>query len=290
MLKSMTGFGRGEMKEGLKQVSVEIKTVNHRYIDISIRMPREIQVLEEKIREFIQKGIIRGKIDVFVSYSDLNTSTQIVLNEMLAGSYLEALSATAEKYGLPNSIGISDIAKFPDVISMNKQQVDEQNIWLFMLPALSAAMEKLLNMRAKEGEMLCNNLQQALNNIEAYFSYIVERAPAVPVEYKNRLEEKLKEIELQNAEPQRIALEIALFADKCSIDEEITRLRSHIVQFRNALNLPEAVGRKLDFLVQEMNREVNTIGSKANDLEITNNVILMKCELEKIREQIQNLE
>jgi uncharacterized protein (TIGR00255 family) len=286
----MTGFGRCEVSEGLSQAAVEIKTVNHRYIDISVRMPKEIQCLEDRVRESVQKALSRGKVDVYISYIDLNTENEVILNEGLVGSYLASMRKAAKAYDLNDDITITMIASLPDVVSIRKVKSDDEYVWSILSPAVSMALEKLVVMRKNEGESLCRCLLGILDNMEQSFYRIEERAPLVPLEYKVKLEERLKEFELQDVEPQRIAYEIAMFSDKCSIEEELTRLKSHILQFRNILTLPDAAGRKLDFLVQEMNREVNTIASKASDLEITNESILLKCEIEKLREQIQNLE
>jgi len=292
MLKSMTGFGRGEFRTETKQVAVEIKTVNHRYVDVSIRMPRDIMSLEDRIRDCIQKSIGRGKVDVFVSFLDFSAShRQVKFDEVLIGSYLEALNSAITTYNIKNDISASLISKLPDVFSIVKGDLDQDEAWNSVNEALVQALEKLIIMREREGLALTNTLFAILETVEQYFTNIIARAPSVSAEYKERLEGRLKDIiGIENVDAQRLATEVAIFTDKCSIDEEIARFTSHIKQFKTILNCDESAGRKLDFLIQELNREINTIGSKANDLEVTNNVISLKCEIEKLREQIQNLE
>ncbi|MDP4179847.1 MAG: YicC/YloC family endoribonuclease [Bacillota bacterium] len=292
MIKSMTGFGRGEHQDDGKLFLVEIKTVNHRYSDAFIKMPRQLSYLEEKVRSEVSKVLSRGKIDVFISFEDYtDNSKSVVIDEPLAKAYINALGLLKEKYNLKDDISTSLIAKFPDVLKVEKVEQDEEAIWNLLRIALINALESLVTMRQIEGESLKNDLLEKLKYIEKVLSDIELRAPEIVKEYKQKLETRIKELlDQQTIDENRIATEVAIFADRCSIDEEIQRLGSHIKQMRETMELDATVGRKLDFLVQEMNREINTIGSKANDLNITKNVVDLKSELEKIREQIQNIE
>ncbi|HEY9062291.1 MAG TPA: YicC/YloC family endoribonuclease [Pseudobacteroides sp.] len=292
MIKSMTGFGRGEFQDDGKLILAEIKTVNHRYSDIFVKMPRQISCLEDKIRSEISKVVSRGKIDVFISLEDRNDDSKtVVIDEALAKAYLNAVVMLKDKHHLEDDISASLIAKFPDVLKIEKVEQDSEAIWNILKVSLSNALHELVKMRQIEGESLKNDLLGKLAFIDSVLSDIKLRAPEITKEYKQKLETRIKELtEQQTIDENRIATEVAIFADRCSIDEEIQRLTSHIMQMRETLDLGIPVGRKLDFLVQEMNREINTIGSKANDLSITKNVIDLKSELEKIREQIQNIE
>ncbi len=292
MIKSMTGFGRGEFQDEGKLILAEIKTVNHRYSDIFVKMPRQIACLEDKVRSEISKVISRGKIDVFISLEDhSDDSKTVVIDEPLAKAYLDAVVLLKDKYELNDDISASLIAKFPDVLKIEKVEQDSEAIWNILKVSLNNALNELVKMRQIEGESLKNDLLEKLIFIENVLNDIKLRAPEITKEYKQKLESRIKELtEQQTIDENRIATEVAIFADRCSIDEEVQRLASHIKQMRETLDLSVPVGRKLDFLVQEMNREINTIGSKANDLAITKNVIDLKSELEKIREQIQNIE
>ena len=292
MIRSMTGFGRGEAHEEGQEAIVEIKTVNHRYSDIFIRMPRQISFLEEKVRGFIGERISRGKIDVYISYDDLGEASGcVMLDEGLTGAYIKALCLLRDKYGLKDDISISLLARFPDILNPKKVGTDEESIWRLIKKALEEAMESLLAMREREGGKIKRDLTDKIASASGLLDGIAARAPFVPKDYKQKLELRIKELlEQQTIDENRIAAEVAVFADRCSIDEEITRLRSHINQLAETLNMEEPVGRKLDFLIQEMNREANTIGSKANDIEIIKCVIELKSEIEKMREQAQNIE
>ncbi len=292
MIKSMTGFGRGEFQDEGKLILAEIKTVNHRYSDIFVKMPRQIACLEDKVRSEISKVISRGKIDVIISLEDhSDDSKTVVIDEPLAKAYLDAVVLLKDKYELNDDISASLIAKFPDVLKIEKVEQDSEAIWNILKVSLNNALNELVKMRQIEGESLKNDLLEKLIFIENVLNDIKLRAPEITKEYKQKLESRIKELtEQQTIDENRIATEVAIFADRCSIDEEVQRLASHIKQMRETLDLSVPVGRKLDFLVQEMNREINTIGSKANDLAITKNVIDLKSELEKIREQIQNIE
>jgi len=288
----MTGFGRGEAQEAGKQFLVEIKTVNHRYSDIFIKIPRQISFMEEKVRDLVSKSLFRGKIDIYISYENFGEeSNSVSIDESLTRTYISALELLRDKYNLKDDISVSLVAKFPDILKVEKEDEDEEKIWVPMKAAIEKALESLIIMRENEGKQLKVNLIERALFIEGILAEISVRAPEVVKEYKQKLENRIKELlEQQTIDESRLATEIAIFADRCSIDEEIVRLGSHINQLREALNSQQPVGRKLDFLIQEMNREINTIGSKANDLVITKNVVELKSEIEKMREQIQNIE
>lgn len=293
MLKSMTGFGRGTTKEGSsRSFTIEIKSVNHRYFDLNLKMPRNLLSLESKIRECLKEKINRGKIDVFITqnvYS--NDDMEVKFNEQLADSYVNCLKQIKERYETKDDISVSLISKFPDVISVEKKEEDSDEIWSYMREPLNEAIESLVSMREKEGKKLKDDVTKKCNIIQELLKDIEKRAPLVVKDYKERLNDKINELlENSDIDESRIAMEVAIFADKAAIDEEIVRLNSHIIQLKDTLEKSEPVGRKLDFIIQEMNRETNTISSKANDLQIVNLTINMKNYIEKIREQIQNIE
>lgn len=292
MIRSMTGFGRGEAQSQGREFLVEIKSVNHRYCDIFIKIPKHLSFLEDKVREAIGKSMSRGKIDVYVSYENRGEDSKTLsLDEPLAKAYIKTAELLRDKFNLKDDISVSLVSKFPDIVKIEKADEDEEILSSLLNAALDKAIQSLIVMRENEGSELKNSLLEKINNVENIIKDISVRAPEVVREYKQKLETRIKELlEQQTIDENRIAMEVAVFADRCSIDEEIVRLGSHIIQFREALKLDIPVGRKLDFVVQEMNREVNTIGSKANDLSITKNVIEIKSEIEKIREQIQNIE
>ena len=291
-IRSMTGFGRGSNSSNGKKFIFEIKTVNHRYTDIYIKSPRGLIFIEDKVREEISKVVSRGKSDVFITYENVSVGNNtVIFDEGLAVSYIEALTLIADKYDLKNDLTALRLAQFPDVVKIEKSEIDQEEILKILVPAINEALTNLISMREFEGEKLKNDILSRLVNLGLLIEKVAQKGPEVVKEYKEKLETRLTEL-LDNAsvDPQRIAMEVAMFADKCCIDEEITRFNSHINQFNDILTEGGQVGRKLDFLVQEMNREINTIGSKSNDIDITKYVIDMKSEVEKIREQIQNLE
>lgn len=291
MLRSMTGFGHCEYTEQDITFTIEIKTVNHRYSDIFLRMPKQISSFEELIRSLASARIQRGKIDIYITYINKSSDFQeVMLDEELAKAYCDAMRKISANLGLRDDISATSLARFPDVLKVEKQDNNEE-VGKILEKAFSFALEELLQMRTREGEKLKESLLMNLSVIEKYIERICEKAPLVVKEYKEKLEARLSElIDLQRVDPGRIATEVALFADKCSIDEELVRLRSHIMQMREMLDVGSPVGKKADFLIQEMNREVNTIGSKASDIDITRNVVELKSEIEKLREQIQNIE
>lgn len=292
MIKSMTGFGRGVSKEEGMEFVAEIKTVNSRYLDAFIKLPRQISYLEDKVRELVSKNVSRGKMDIYVTYENNgDEGNNVSLDEPLAKAYITAAEQLRDKFGLKDDITVSLITRFPDVLKVEKVQQDEESVWRVLKSAIEDALKSLIEMRENEGQGLKKSLLEKAAYIESVLNEIILRAPNVVNEYKAKLENRIKELLDQHAvDESRIAVEVAIFADRCSIDEEIVRLGSHIRQMREALDMEQPVGRKLDFLVQEMNREINTIGSKANDLTITKYVVDVKSEIEKIREQIQNIE
>jgi len=291
MVRSMTGFGRGNSEKDGKSFTIEIKSVNHRYFEINIRMPRVLIAFEDKIRKIIAEKVKRGKLDVFVTQVNYDKEdVEAYLNEKLAQSYINCFRTLKDKYNLDGDISVSNIARLPEVITLKQKEEDVSTFDQIEL-SLTKALEALLFMREREGEKLLKDLICKCNLINSLVDKVKERAPFVVGEYKEKLNQRLnalhKEVEFDE---NRVAMEIAIFADKVGIDEEIVRLNSHIEQMRETLIIDEPIGRKLDFIIQEMNRETNTIASKANDLEILNTVINMKSEIEKIREQIQNIE
>lgn len=291
MLRSMTGFGHCEYTENDITFTIEIKTVNHRYSDIFLRMPKQLSPFEELIRSLASARIQRGKIDIYITYNNKSSAFQeVMLDEGLAKAYCSALRKISDNLGLRDDISATALARFPDIIKVEKQDNNEE-LGKILERAFNSALDELMQMRTFEGEKLKKSLLENLSQIETYLEKIKEKAPLVVKEYKEKLETRLSElIDLQRVDPGRIATEVALFADKCSIDEELVRLNSHIMQMREMLDDGSPVGKKVDFLIQEMNREVNTIGSKASDIEITRNVVELKSEIEKLREQIQNIE
>ena len=298
MIKSMTGFGRGEYTDGKRNMVVEIKTVNHRYADITIKMPRRYSFAEDKIKSAIKAHLRRGKADVFIMVENIGDSdVSVQINEELAKQYLEKMvslrDALGEPEGFNDQLSLLQITGLPDVIKTTPAAEDEEEIMqALLIPTLQAA-QNLDKMRATEGEKLAEDLLAKGENLKTLLDQIAARAPQVATDYTAKLRERITELIGNSVQipEDRILVEAAIFADKCAIDEEITRLNSHIMQLRDIVstsNQPD--GKKLDFLVQEMNREANTIGSKANDITITGYVLDLKSEIEKIREQVQNIE
>ena len=292
MVKSMTGYGRYESVTDEYKISVEMKAVNHRYLDLNIKMPKKFNYFEAGIRTLLKEYIQRGKVDVFISYEDY-TEGRIGLkyNQSLASEYMEAFSAMAEQFGIPNNVTVMDLARCPEVLTMEQEPEDEDEIWKLLSGAVREAAGRFVQTRTAEGENLKKELLGKLDLMEGLVSEVEERSPQILEEYRNRLEEKVRELLAGAAiEENRIAAEVAIFADKICVDEETVRLRSHIQNTRKELVEGGGVGRKLDFIAQEMNREANTILSKANDLEVSQKAIALKTEIEKVREQIQNIE
>lgn len=292
MVKSMTGFGRCEISEGTRKMIVEMKSVNHRYLDVNMKMPKKLNFFDASIRNLLKTYIQRGKVDLFITFEDTaETNFSLKYNQELAGEYLKYLQQMADTFGLENDIRVSTLSRYPEVFSMEEVQVDEEELWNLLEKALKGACEQFVETRIKEGENLKKDLLAKLDEMLENVEYISVRSPQIIGEYRKKLEDKVKELlEDVHIEESRLATEITIFADKICVDEEIVRLRSHIEHTKETLEEGGAVGRKLDFIAQEMNREANTILSKANDLEVSNRAIDLKTEIEKVREQIQNIE
>lgn len=292
MIKSMTGYGRGQTIGVNRDVTVEVKSVNHRYFDCSIRTPRGCTFLEEPIKAYLQKNIGRGKVDVFVTVdTSKGSDTNVALCEPMVEAYIDIAKTLEEKFGVENDLTATRLMRMSDVLTITKEETDEEELAREVLSALATAVEGHTAMAVKEGEKLVSDILLRLDNIEELVGKIEERSPLCVVEYREKLEARMREVlENVNIEPQRILTEAAIFADKIAVTEETVRLRSHIAQTRDMLKAGGAVGRKLDFLVQEFNREANTTGSKANDVIMAQFVVDLKAEIEKIREQIQNIE
>ena len=291
MIKSMTGYGKGNISEYLRNYQVEIKSVNHRYLDISVKMPRVLSYLEEDVKKVISSKVKRGKIDVFITFENSSTEgKEIKINNEIAKMYINQLKQLAEEENILANIEVTEISKYPDVLSIQNTQDDEQ-IKKELIEATTIATDKLVQMRQVEGSKMAEDLLKRIEKTNQKIEKISELSTGLIEEYVVKLENRIKEIlKNQEIDESRLAQEVVIYADKCSIEEEVTRLKSHISQFKELINSDDAVGKKLDFIIQEMNRETNTIGSKANNLEITNGVIDIKTEIENIREQVQNIE
>ena len=293
MIKSMTSFGRAQSEEG-KDVcfSIEMKSVNHRYLDINIRMPKMMIALEEKIRNIIGKRLNRGKVDVFINYKSYESgSGKATLNMDLAKDYYECLKKIHNELDVINDISATKIARFPDVITLAEPEENLNDVLKEISPLVESAINLMEDMRIKEGEKLKEDILFKIDVIYSYVEEIEKLTDCIPRNYKKKLEERISELlDSVDIDESRIALEVAILSDKAAVDEEITRLRSHLSQMKSTLDLNEPVGRKLDFIIQEMNREANTIASKSTDIDITNKVIEIKNIIEKMREQVQNIE
>ncbi|MGL4451548.1 MAG: YicC/YloC family endoribonuclease [Sarcina sp.] len=294
MAKSMTGFGRATTEDGREKVfSIELKSVNHRYLDINIRMPKSMFSLEDKIRRKIKESLNRGKIDLFINYKSYTKVDSVAkVNMDFAKTYVRALTNLKDEFPqIKDDLSLSLISKHPDVILIEEKEEGLDEIWNEIEPLLQKSLDGLLAMRIFEGTKLKEDIISKTFEIEKLVEYIEGKADTLVSNYKLKLEDRLKELmNTINVDENRIAMEVAVFADKVAIDEEITRLKSHIIHLRETLSISESMGRKLDFIMQEMNREANTIASKSTDLNITNKVIDIKNTLEKIREQVQNIE
>lgn len=292
MVKSMTGFGRACKEIDGYMITVEIKSVNHRYFEFSCRCPRQYGFIDDKIKSFINSKVARGKIECFVGIEALNTeSADVVVNNTLAGAYVKALKELSDNYGLKEDFGASTVARFPDVLIVRKSEEDENKIWQLVKTVADEAVEKFIEMRKVEGKRMYDDVYSRSQFILDTVSFIEERSPQTVKEYNDKLVERVHELLGDvSLDESRLLQEVAIYADKVAVAEETVRLRSHISQLRDFISSDEAVGRKLDFLIQEINRETNTIGSKCNDVEIARKVVDVKAEIEKIREQIQNIE
>ncbi len=292
MIKSMTGFGRGEVSTESCKVTVEMKSVNHRYLDVNMKMPKKLNFFEASIRNLLKEYIQRGKVDLFISFEDLSeNSVNVTYHKEVAAEYMNFLQQMAEDFSLENDVRVSSLARFPEVMTLDDVEIDEEGVWKSLEKAIRQAAEGFVESRIKEGENLCKDLIAKLDEMLEAVDFIEARSPQIIEEYKKRLTDKVQEM-LGDAkvDEARLVTEVTIFADKVCVDEELVRLRSHVQTTKNTLLEGGGIGRKLDFLAQEMNREANTILSKANDLEISNKGIELKTAIEKVREQIQNIE
>lgn len=291
MIKSMTGYGQGKFTNDGRDYTVEIKAINHRYNDITIKMPRYLNFLEDTIRKYVSSTLNRGKIDVYISLKNMSDKGRdIKIDKCLAGMYINELRAVAAEYNLPDDLSTTSIARMPDLFVVENENLEDL-YWNELKNALDGALENINKSRKSEGERLAKDIHSRLDKISEIIPIVEEASKKLLEEYKTKLENRIAELGANEiVDESRLGVEIVLFADKSSICEEITRLKSHIESFKEMLNAEGPIGKKIDFLIQEMNRETNTIGSKANSLGITKHVIEMKNELENIREQIQNIE
>ena len=290
MIRSMTGYGRGKYEIDSREYTVEIKSVNNRYCDISVKLPRSISYLEEKVKKEIINKVSRGKIDVFISfYNNSTKGKSIKFNRELAGIYINELRELAKENGIKDEIQVTDISKFPDVLSIENEE-DEELIWNELKLPLEEAINNFISMKETEGKKIFEDLSNRIENIQEKVDIISENSTRLIKEYVVKLENRIKELlNNEKIDENRLAMETVIYADKCSVEEEITRLNSHISQFKELIK-ESVIGKKLDFIIQEMNRETNTIGSKSSSIEITNLVVEIKTQIEDIREQIQNIE
>lgn len=292
MLKSMTGYGRCEKIESGKKVQVEIKSVNHRYSDYSVRVPRYYGFLEDKVRKKASEYISRGKVDIYVGIENYeDNDTKISLKEDYLKSYIEVLYELRDKFGLKDDISVGSVARNQEIFNFERKETDEEEIWNLVEPVFEEALSSFVQMREREGERIKEDLVARVEYMRTLAERIDERSPETVKEYREKLYTKIKELlEDRDVDEGRVLTEVAIFSDKIAVNEEMVRLSSHFEEFYNILDSDEPAGRKLDFLIQEINREVNTTGSKANDIEIAKLVVTLKGEIEKLREQIQNIE
>ena len=292
MLKSMTGYGRHELVKDGKRINVEIKSVNHRYSDYNIKYPRSYAFLEDKIKKHAAKSITRGKVDIFLTIENYeSTDEEIDINREAAKNYIEALKKLRDEFSLTDDITVMSVARNQDVFTVVKKEEDEETIWQNVRTALDSALSDFTDMRRREGERIQRDLEARVEYMKTLVKKVDERSPETVSEYKNRLYDKIKEVlEDREIDESRVLTEVAIFADKVAVNEETVRLASHFDEFYNIVSSGEPAGRRLDFLIQEINRETNTIGSKASDIEIAKLVVELKGEIEKLREQVQNIE
>ena len=290
-MNSMTGFVRANLEKNSREYIIEIKSVNHRYNDISIKAPRNLLFLEEKIRKSVLNRVSRGKIDIYITYLNFGSEgKKVIINRDLAKLYIDELKMMANENGIDSDIKVTEISKFPDVLTLeeneNQEAIEEE-----LIECLNIALDKFTNMRMQEGNVIKKDLEERIKKVEDNIKKISEYSSGLVSEYIVKLENRINEIlKTDVVDKNRLAQEIVIYSDKCSVEEELTRLKSHIIQFRELIDKDEPVGKRLDFLIQEMNREVNTIGSKSGNIEITNSVVELKTVLEDIREQVQNIE
>lgn len=292
MIKSMTGFGRGHSVLNGRDITVEIRSVNHRYYEFTSRLPRAFTFAEERLKTLLQGSISRGKVEVSVLVQNVTAvSENIIANKEVIGAYISALREIKDEFGLEDDLALSDVMRLPDAFTVVKAETDEEQLWEDLKAVTEEALGNFIKMRENEGARMKADIASRLDLIEKNVSFVEERSPMIVESYRKRLYDRMCEVlEGKGADENRILLEAGIFSEKTAVDEETVRLRSHIAQFREMLESAEPIGRKLDFLVQEMNRETNTIGSKVQDIEVTKVVVDQKSEIEKIREQIQNIE
>lgn len=292
MIKSMTGFGRCEAADENRKITVEIKSVNHRYLDVGLKLPRKLGFFETAIRGLLKEYLQRGKVDVFVTYEDYSEGTvSVKYNEDLAKEYLRYLNSMQENLDVRNDISVMALSRMPEVFTLEEQSMDEEELWAYVEKVVRGAAEKIVDTRIAEGDRLCKDIIDKLDYMLTNVAYIEKRSPETVEEYRTKLRTKLDEVLADTAlDENRIAAEVVIYADKVCVDEETVRLKSHIEHMKETLISGGAIGRKLDFIAQEMNREANTILSKAGDLDISNKAIELKTDIEKVREQIQNIE
>ena len=287
-MRSMTGYGKCQLQENAWEVTVELRAVNHRYLDVSMRLPRNLLFLEDGVRKSLT-GLVRGHVDVYITVRQTEGASRVAEPDLaLAASYMEAAKAIAKATGAKNNLNVSKLMQLEGVTTLNESAMDEESVAALCHRAVECAMAHLDDMRLREGENLRADLAEHLNNVEALREQVVAYAPKVVEEYRARLTERLAKLPIEPVDPARLAQEVAIMTDKCAIDEELSRLMSHITQLRRYLDMQGETGKKMDFLIQEMNRETNTIGSKCSDASIAQCVVDMKSEIEKLREQIQN--
>lgn len=292
MLKSMTGYGRREVVTDGKKILVEIKSVNHRYADYNIKVQRHLGYMEDKIRKHVSESITRGKVDIYLNVENYETADkQITLNKPMAENYINVLKQLRDEFGLRDDISVTSVARNPDIFLTERIEEDEEQLWNTVKTVLDEALSDFVSMREREGERIERDLCERIEYMRTLVTGIDERSPQTVKEYSDRLYEKIKDVlDGREIDEARILTEVAIYADKVAVNEETVRLVSHFSEFDNIINCGEPAGRKLDFLIQEINREVNTIGSKASDIEIAKTVVTLKGEIEKLREQIQNIE
>ena len=292
MIKSMTGFGRAEVSDEKRKITIEIKAVNHRYLDVNMKMPKKLCIFESSIRTVLKEYVERGKIDIFITYEDFtDTNVSVKYNDEVAKAYVAFINDISKEFSLENDLKASTLSRFPEVFTLEEQEIDESELWEYVEKALRDALKMFVDARVKEGENLKNDIIVKLDNMLENVSFIEKRAPEIIYEQHARHKDKVSEyLKDSSIDEQRIVTEVTLFTDKICIDEEIVRLKSHIEATKDALINGGSLGRKLDFIAQEMNREANTILSKANDLKTSNHAIELKTDIEKVREQIQNIE
>ncbi len=292
MIKSMTGFGRCEITEKERKITVEMKSVNHRYLDVNIKIPKKLNFFESSIRSLLKEYIQRGKVDIFVTYEDYTEdNVSLKYNKELAAEYVKYIRQMAEDFSLNNDLQASALSRYPEVLTMEEQSVDEDALWATLEKAIRGAAEQFVETRIKEGGNLKEDLVQKLDGMLVYIEEIEKRSPEIIAEYRQKLQDKVNELLADTQiDENRLATEVTIFADKICTDEETVRLKSHILTTKETLLQGGSMGRKLDFIAQEMNREANTILSKANDLTVSDIAINLKTDIEKVREQIQNIE